>query len=67
MLFTEEVLIWNKNSLLKLFGLVFLIYKKSLSPVAIKALNLQNWVGKFYLQDSFYSEEPLGVRIKMGT
>lgn len=41
-------------------------YKKSFSPAAIKALNLQNRLGKFYLQDSFYTEEPPGVRIKMG-
>lgn len=66
MFFTEEVLIWNKNSLLKWFVVVFLSYKKSLSPAAIKALNLQNRLDKFYLQDSFYSEEPLGVSIKMG-
>lgn len=65
MFFTEEVLIWNKNSLLKWFVVVFLSYKKSLTPAATKALNLQNSVDKFYLQDSFYSEEPLGVRIKI--
>lgn len=39
---------------------------QSLSPAAIKVLNLQNWLDKFYLQDGFYSEEPLGARIKMG-